>query len=57
VKVDAVREFGGQVEFVDVGVKSRAERVRDGRLGNQERLGDVIRCEATDHTQRQGCCL
>jgi threonine dehydratase len=29
VKVDAVREFGGQVEFVDVGVKSRAERVRE----------------------------
>jgi hypothetical protein len=27
VKVDAVREYGGQVEFVDVGTKSRAERV------------------------------
>jgi threonine dehydratase len=33
VKVDAVREFGGQVELVDVGVKSRAERVRE--LANQ----------------------
>jgi threonine dehydratase len=29
VKVDAVREFGGQVEFVDVMVKSRAERVKE----------------------------
>lgn len=27
VKVDAVREYGGQVEFVDVRVTSRAERV------------------------------
>lgn len=27
VKVDAVREYGGQVELVDVGSKSRAERV------------------------------
>jgi threonine dehydratase len=27
VKVDAVREYGGRVEFVDVGTKSRAERV------------------------------
>ena len=27
VKVEAVREFGGQVEFVDVRAKSRAERV------------------------------
>jgi threonine dehydratase len=29
VKVDAVREFGGQVEFVDVRGKSRAERVNE----------------------------
>jgi threonine dehydratase len=29
VKVDAVREYGGQVEFVDVRVKSRAERVSE----------------------------
>jgi threonine dehydratase len=29
VKVQAVREFGGQVELVDVRVKSRAERVRE----------------------------
>ena len=29
VKVDAVREFGGQVEFVDVREKSRAERVNE----------------------------
>jgi threonine dehydratase len=29
VKVDAVREFGGQVEFVDLQVKSRAERVAE----------------------------
>jgi len=29
VKVDAVREYGGQVEFVDVRTKSRAERVQE----------------------------
>jgi threonine dehydratase len=29
VKVDAVREFGGQVEFVDVRVKGRGERVAE----------------------------
>jgi threonine dehydratase len=29
VKVDAVREYGGQIEFVDVRVKSRAERVSE----------------------------
>lgn len=29
VKVDAVREFGGQVEFVDVRLKGRAERVEE----------------------------
>jgi threonine dehydratase len=29
VKVDAVREYGGQVEFVDVREKSRSERVRE----------------------------
>jgi threonine dehydratase len=29
VKVDAVREFGGRVEFVDVSLKSRMERVRE----------------------------
>lgn len=29
VKVDAVREFGGEVEFVDVRIKSRAERVSE----------------------------
>ena len=29
VKVDAVREYGGAVEFVDVRVKSRAERVSE----------------------------
>jgi threonine dehydratase len=29
VKVDAVREYGGQVEFVDVGAKSRTERVAE----------------------------
>ena len=29
VKVDAVREFGGKVEFVDVLAKSRAERVNE----------------------------
>jgi len=29
VKVDAVREYGGQVEMVDVGVTSRADRVRE----------------------------
>ncbi len=29
VKVDAVREYGGKVEFVDVREKSRAERVRE----------------------------
>ena len=29
VKVDAVRGYGGQVEFVDVGAKSRAERVAE----------------------------
>jgi threonine dehydratase len=29
VKIDAVREFGGRIEFVDVGVKSRAERVAE----------------------------
>ena len=29
VKVDAVREYGGQVEFVDVREKSRAERVQE----------------------------
>ena len=29
VKVDAVREYGGQVDFVDVRAKSRAERVRE----------------------------
>jgi threonine dehydratase len=33
IKVEAVREFGGQVELVDVSVKSRAERVRE--LANQ----------------------
>jgi threonine dehydratase len=29
VKVDAVREYGGDVDLVDVGVKSRADRVRE----------------------------
>jgi len=29
VKVDAVREYGARVEFVDVGVKSREERVAE----------------------------
>ncbi|HEV2176654.1 MAG TPA: threonine/serine dehydratase [Terriglobia bacterium] len=29
VKVDAVREYGGEVEFVDVRAKSRAERVQE----------------------------
>jgi threonine dehydratase len=29
VKVEAVREYGGNVDFVDVRVKSRAERVRE----------------------------
>jgi len=29
VKVDAVREYGGRVEFVNVGSKSRAERVAE----------------------------
>jgi threonine dehydratase len=29
VKVDAVREFGGQVELIDVGMKSRADRVAE----------------------------
>jgi threonine dehydratase len=29
VKMDAVREYGGQVELIDVGVKSRAERVAE----------------------------
>jgi threonine dehydratase len=29
VKSDAVREFGGRVEFVDVRLKSRAERVKE----------------------------
>jgi len=29
VKIDAVREFGGQVEFVDTRVKSRAEHVNE----------------------------
>lgn len=29
VKVDAVREYGGEVQFVDVRVKSRAERVQE----------------------------
>jgi threonine dehydratase len=29
VKIDAVREYGAQVEFVDVGAKSRAERVAE----------------------------
>lgn len=29
VKVDAVREYGGEVEFVDVRLKSRAERVQE----------------------------
>src|SRR5271157_5883877 len=29
VKVDAVREYGGQVEFVDVREKSRTERVQE----------------------------
>lgn len=29
VKVNAVREYGGQVELVDVRIKSRAERVKD----------------------------
>jgi threo-3-hydroxy-L-aspartate ammonia-lyase len=29
VKIDAVREYGGQVELVDVAVKSRAERVAE----------------------------
>lgn len=29
VKVDAVREYGGQVEFVDVETKTRAERVTE----------------------------
>jgi threonine dehydratase len=35
VKVDAVRAFGGQVDFVDVQVKSRAERVAE--LAEQHR--------------------
>src|SRR5215467_9988616 len=29
VKVDAVREYGGQVDFVDVQEKSRADRVQE----------------------------
>jgi threonine dehydratase len=29
VKIDAVREYGAQVELVDVGAKSRAERVAE----------------------------
>src|SRR5207253_7813954 len=29
VKVDAVREYGGRVDLVDVRVKSRAERVKE----------------------------
>ena len=29
IKVDAVQEYGGQVEFADVRVKSRAERVQE----------------------------
>ena len=36
VKVDAVREFGGVVEPVDVTVKSRAERVRELSLEHPE---------------------
>jgi threonine dehydratase len=35
VKIDAVREYGGQVELVDVGAKSRAERVAE--LGKEHR--------------------
>jgi threonine dehydratase len=36
VKVDAVREYGGQVEFVDVREKSRTERVRELALEHPE---------------------
>ena len=36
VKVDAVREYGGQVEFVDVRAKSRTERVRELALEHPE---------------------
>jgi threonine dehydratase len=36
VKVDAVKEFGGQVEFVDVRAKTRAERVRELGLQHAE---------------------
>jgi threonine dehydratase len=36
VKVDAVREYGGHIEFVDVRVKSRTERVRELALEHPE---------------------
>ncbi len=36
VKIEAVREYGGQVDLVDVRVKSRAERVRELAAGDPE---------------------
>jgi threonine dehydratase len=36
VKVDAVREYGGEVDFVDVRVKSRAGRVTELAAGHPE---------------------
>jgi len=36
VKVDAVREYGGRVELVDVRVKTRAERVRELALEHRD---------------------
>jgi len=36
VKVDAVREYGGEVDFVDVGAKSRAARVAELAAANPE---------------------
>jgi threonine dehydratase len=39
VKVEAVREFGGQVDLVDVRIKSRAERVAE--LGRQHPEGYI----------------
>ena len=36
IKVEAVREYGGQVEFVDVREKSRAERVQELALAHPE---------------------
>jgi hypothetical protein len=39
VKIDAVREYGAQVELVDVGAKSRAERLRRKRDRQSGYLG------------------